>query len=154
MTKYWLLFLVTLAFAFGCGAAVRSGSPTAAVSAVVSDAQLNPLEKLHREIAKRREVSSLQRDSLRTATPKLDANDRPLANSNSQPSNVISIAEDTAVREKGAPVLPAALTKRLSKTKTACLPPRCRRRVQISEALSVSRVRKADLLRQGGDRTP
>ena len=81
MAKYWLLFLVTLTFAFVCGAAVRSSSPTAAVAAVVSDAQLDPLDKLRREIARRREVSSLQRDSMGTATPKLDANDRPLPNS-------------------------------------------------------------------------
>ena len=40
MTKYWLLFLVTLAFAFVCGAAVRSGSPTAAVPTVVGDVSL------------------------------------------------------------------------------------------------------------------
>ena len=147
MSKYWLLFLVTLAFAFVCGAAVRSGSPTAAVATVVSDPQLNPLDKLHREIARRREVSSLQSDSMPKATPKPDAHDRPPANANSQPSNVVPIAQDTLVREKSAPVSPARVTLRLRKTKTACLPNRCRRGAMIP-------VRKADLFRQGGDRTP
>ena len=147
MTKYWLLFLVTLAFAFVCGAAVRSGSPTAAVSAVVSDAQLNPLDKLHREIARRREVASLQSDSMRTATPKLDAYERPLTNATSQPPNVVPIAEDSSVREKGAPVSPAAITKRLRKTKTACLAHRCRRKVQITKDPGLTH----DLFRQNGD---
>ena len=125
MTKYWLLFLVTLAFAFVCGAAVRSGSPTAAVPTVVSDAQLNPLAKLYREIDKRREVSSLQRESIRTATPQLDAYERPLTNATSQPPNVVPIAEDTSVREKGAPVSPAPVTMRLRKAKACASHPRC-----------------------------
>ena len=131
MTKYWLLFLVTLAFAFVCGAAVRSGSPTAAVPTVVSDAHLNPLDKLHREIARRREVSSLPRDSMRTATPKPDPHDRPPANANRQPLNVVPIAEDSSVREKGALVSPAPVMMRLRKTKN-CVQG-CRRKVQITK---------------------
>ena len=147
MTKYWLLFLVTLALAFVCGATVRSGSPTAVVPTVVSDAHLNPLDKLHREIARRRELSSLQSDSVRTATPKVEAKDRPLTNATSQPSNVVPIAEDTSVSEKGAPVSPAAITKRLRKTKTACLAHRCRRKVQITKDPGLTH----NFFRQNGD---
>ena len=139
--------MVTLALAFVCGAAVRSGSPTAAVPIVVGDARLNPLDKLHREIARRREVASLQSDSMRTATPKPDAHNRPPANANNQPSNVVPIAEDTSVREKGAPVSPAPITKRLRKTKTACLPDRCRRKVQITKNPGLTH----DLFRENGD---
>ena len=148
MTKYWLLFLVTLAFAFVCGAAVRSGSPTAAVPTVV-DAQLNPLDKLHREIARRREVASLQSDSMRTATPKPDPHDRPQGNANSQPSNVVPIAEDTSVREKGAPVSPAPVTMRLRKAKNCASHP-CRRKVQIIKNPRLTH----DLFRQSGDVAP
>ena len=146
MMKYWLLFLVT-ALAFVCGATVRSGSPTTVVPTVVSDAHLNPLDKLHREIARRRELSSLQSDSVRTATPKLEAEDRPLTNATSQPPNVVPITEDTSVREKGAPVSPAAITKRSRKTKTACLAHRCRRKVQITKNPGLTH----DLFRQSGN---
>ena len=144
MTKYWLLFLVTLAFAFVCGAAVRSGSPTAAVPTVMSDAHLNPLDKLHREIARRREVSSLPRDSMRTATPKPDPHDRPPANAIIT-SNVVPMPEHTSVREKGAPVSPAPVMMRLRKTK-GCVSHGCRRKVQITKNPGLTR----DLFPQSG----
>jgi hypothetical protein len=132
-----------------CGAAVRSVSPTAAVPTVVSDAHLNPLEKLHREIARRREVS-LQRDSVRTATPKPDPLDLPSVDANSQPSNVVPIAEDSSFKEKGAPSSPAPVTMRLRKTKDCGSHP-CRRKVvQITKNPRLTH----DLFRQSGDVAP
>ena len=148
MMKYRLLFPVTLGLAFVCGATVRSGSPTTVVP-TVSDAHLNPLDKLHREIARRREVSSLQRDSVRTTTPKVEANDRPPAHSNTQPSNVVPIAEDISVRVKGTPVPPAAVTLRLRKKKD-CVLHRCRRNAQITKTSPLTH----DLFRQSGGGAP
>ena len=125
--KSFLLFLVTLLSAFIGGSFLRGDNPKEAVSTIDRDAQLTPLEKLHREIDRRQQASQTPHIDGQMRTRTLELNRARTSYDAQRPDTLTTAEESSPTAELTTVSLTPAKRKLKPKAnKAACAPRHCR----------------------------